>query len=478
MAKSGTQGTKNRNKDMIRLFSHYVPRNTLLIALLEAFLLASSVYLAVYISAGDVHAEALAIRPETALLFAGVMLGAMLLMGLYGQASIEGWTGVFFRLVAAFALGLTMLYGLHLVVDFSDWVNGAAPISAAIALGAISAERLVFSRWRQAAVLKPRVLVLGTGSRAAQVDRLLRASTAGTMPRIVGFVPFKESDHHVPSRYVLELADGESVVDLVDRYKINELVVGVRDRRAGGMPVDDLLACKLRGVKVTELSSFFERESGQIRLESLNASWLIFGEGFRQNWLRTVMKRSFDIAASLALLVVTLPVMLLTALAILLTMGSPIFYRQVRVGQGGRHFSIYKFRSMRNDAEANGAVWARSNDDRITPVGHVIRKLRIDELPQIINVLKGEMSFVGPRPERPEFVADLEEQIPFYDARHSIKPGITGWAQVRYPYGASIRDAQEKLQYDLYYVKNHTLFLDLAIMMQTVEVVLWRKGSR
>ena len=463
---------------MIRLFSHYVPRNTLIIALLEAFLLAASVYVGVLIWAEFFAGQSVSGWLEPASAFALVMLGAMLLMGLYGQGSIEGWAGTFFRLVAAFLLGLPILYTIHLVISPEIWLGAPAGISAALALTVISAERLVFTRWKQAALLRPRVLVLGTGSRAAQIDRLLRASQTGTMPLVVGFVPVKEVEHDVPDRYLLRPADGESLIDLVDRFKVSEVVVGVRDRREGGIPVKELLDCRLRGITVTELSSFFERESGQIRLESLNSSWLIFGEGFRQNWLRTVIKRGFDISASTVLLAVTLPVMLLTAAIIRLTMGSPVLYRQERVGQGGRIFNIYKFRSMRNDAETNGAQWARTNDDRTTPFGRFIRKFRIDELPQIINVFKGEMSFVGPRPERPEFVRDLADQIPYYDARHSIKPGITGWAQVRYPYGASVQDSREKLQYDLYYVKNHTLFLDLAILMQTVEVVVWRRGSR
>lgn len=235
----------------------------------------------------------------------------------------------------------------------------------------------------------------------------------------------------------------------------------------------------MNGVEVVELPTFFEREYRQVMLESLNPSWVVLGDGFRQGLIRNLVKRMFDITASGALLLLYLPVLLAAALCIFLESGLPILYRQERVGRGGRVFTLYKLRSMRKDAEKNGAVqWAADDDDRVTRVGRFIRRCRIDELPQIFNVFKGEMSFVGPRPERPAFVDQLVAQIPYYALRHSVKPGITGWAQVRFAYGASVDDAIEKLQHDLYYVKNHSLFLDLMILMATVEVVLWGEGAR
>jgi len=227
------------------------------------------------------------------------------------------------------------------------------------------------------------------------------------------------------------------------------------------------------------LPTFFEREYRQVTLESLNPSWMVLGDGFRQGHFVNLLKRAFDLTVSTALLVICLPVLILAALCIFMESGLPVLYRQERVGRGGRVFTLYKLRSMRKDAESDGAVrWANADDDRTTWVGQLIRKSRIDELPQIFNVLKGEMSFVGPRPERPFFVDQLVEQIPYYALRHSVKPGITGWAQVRYAYGASVDDAIEKLQHDLYYVKNHSLFLDIMILVATVEVVLWGKGAR
>jgi sugar transferase (PEP-CTERM system associated) len=275
------------------------------------------------------------------------------------------------------------------------------------------------------------------------------------------------------------LSTDKSLRELTRSLKVDEIIVAVGERRGGGMPLNELLDCKLGGVRVLDLSSYFERALGQVRLDSLRASWLIFGEGFRQGIVRTVVKRIFDVIAAVVLLILALPVMLVTAALIALESGLPIFYRQERVGQGGRVFRVTKFRSMRPDAEVDGKPrWAKSNDDRVTRVGRVIRKYRIDELPQLVSVLNGDMSLVGPRPERPFFVDQLTREIPFYAARHSIKPGLTGWAQVRYHYGATSEDAAEKLQFDLYYVKNHTLFLDILILLETVIVVATGEGAQ
>jgi sugar transferase (PEP-CTERM system associated) len=242
----------------------------------------------------------------------------------------------------------------------------------------------------------------------------------------------------------------------------------------------ELLECRLAGIDILELPSFLERETGKVRLDVLNPSWIIFGDGFSASPVTRVFERGFDLVASFGLLVVALPVMLIAALGIKLEEGlaAPVFYRQRRVGRHGEIFEVLKFRSMRVDAEIAGAQYATKNDPRVTRLGGIMRKTRVDELPQLLNVLRGDMSFVGPRPERPEFVSELEERIPYYRERHAVKPGITGWAQLCYPYGSSERDTVEKLQYDLYYIKNRSLLFDLAILMQTVEVVLWGKGAR
>ncbi len=251
------------------------------------------------------------------------------------------------------------------------------------------------------------------------------------------------------------------------------------DDRRRAFPVQELLECRLSGIDVIDLVSFLERETGRVRLDVLNPSWMIFADGFRRDPLRLFSERAFDLIASIGLLLVIWPVMLIAALAIKIEDGfsAPVFYRQARVGLEGRVFQVLKFRSMSTDAELDGlARWADKDDERITRVGAVLRKMRIDEVPQIINVLTGDMSFVGPRPERPEFVAALNEKIPYYRERHCVKPGITGWAQLCYPYGSSEHDALEKLQYDLYYVKNHSLIFDVAILLQTAEVVFWGRG--
>jgi len=260
---------------------------------------------------------------------------------------------------------------------------------------------------------------------------------------------------------------------------VDEIVVALSERRGGSMPMRELLDCKLYGVRVMDIAAYFEKNLGQIRLDALSAGYLIFGEGFNQGFLRSTVKRLFDLLCASVLVLLASPLMLLAAIAIVMEGGGPILYRQERVGLNGRIINVVKFRSMRTDAERDGVPkWASAGDSRVTRIGRVLRKLRIDELPQLFSVIKGDMSLVGPRPERPYFVDQLTSEIPFYAVRHSVKPGVTGWAQVRYQYGSSISDTTEKLQYDLYYVKNHSLFLDLVVLFETVGVVLTGKGAQ
>jgi sugar transferase (PEP-CTERM system associated) len=345
----------------------------------------------------------------------------------------------------------------------------------ALAVASSLCVRAGFHRWQNLSAFKSRVLVLGTGSR---VTRLAEYALRNPNHHIVGYVATQPGTNYVPSRLVLSRAPGDSLLSMAQRHAVKQIVLGVRDRRGGGFPIQELLECKMKGIEVVELPTFFEREYRQVMLEALNPSWMVLGDGFRQGFFKNLVKRLFDLTASIVLLFVCLPALLLAVLLIFLESGAPVLYRQERVGRGGRVFTLYKLRSMRKDAESDGAQWAATNDDRTTRVGRFLRKTRIDELPQIFNVLNGEMSFVGPRPERPVFVDQLVKQIPFYALRHNVKPGITGWAQVRYSYGASVDDAVEKLQYDLYYVKKHSLFLDLMILISTVEVVLWGRGAR
>jgi len=295
---------------------------------------------------------------------------------------------------------------------------------------------------------------------------------------VVGYVPGSCDSVTVPEDQIIR--GGGTLFDVCREYRVEEIVVAMDDRRRG-FPVQELLECRLRDIDVIDMLSFLERETGKVRVEVLTPSWMIFGSGFSRSGPRQFTARALDVLASLALLSISWPVMLLTALAIKIEDGmrAPVFYSQTRVGLEGRSFQLLKFRSMRVDAEKEGkAIWAEKQDRRVTRVGSATRAIRLDELPQIFNVLAGDMRFVGPRPERPEFVESLCAKIPYYRERHIVKPGITGWAQLCYPYGSSEQDAIEKLQYDLYYVKNHSLIFDLSILAQTIEVILWRKGAR
>jgi sugar transferase (PEP-CTERM system associated) len=347
-------------------------------------------------------------------------------------------------------------------------------LSAVGAMLGMLVSRSIFAQVVDEDLLKRRVLVYGAGKSAAAIAGIRRRSDRRGF-LVVGYVPAPGELREVADA-LLDPADG--LVRLCARWDVSEVVVAMDDRRRG-FPIAELLQCRLAGVDVTEQLSFLERETGRVRIDILNPAWMIFGEGFRRDPIRRLSARAVDLSAGLVVLTLASPFVLLTVLAIKLEEGwrAPVFYRQRRVGLLGQPFQLLKFRSMRVDAEQDGqAQWARKDDPRVTRVGALIRKVRIDELPQLLNVLSGQMSLVGPRPERPEFVSDLAERIPYYHERHSVKPGITGWAQLCYPYGASEADSLQKLQYDLYYVKNNTLLFDLAILLQTAEVVFLGKG--
>ena len=462
---------------MIRVFSHYISIRTVLLMLIEGTLLlaASFAGVAVRLSPAAFSAETL-FMPES-ILFAFFMIVVMAALGLYQDERPESFVVILNRTIIAFAAGSALMSVVFYLFPNTYIGRGVFAYTATFAFGAILLVRTAFFRWTAFGLIKKKVLILGAGEQARAILELVSRNGRRDSIEVVGVHPLTTADVAVSGVNILPIT--MSVSEAANQFGVHEIIIAMREQRGGALPVSQLLDCKLRGVQITDLQSFFERELGQIRLDSLKASWLVFGEGCRQGLIRETVKRLFDVIASSLLLLFALPVIIITALLIRLEGGGPIFYRQERVGQGGRVFEILKFRSMRNDAERDGKPkWAISNDVRITRIGRFIRRTRIDELPQIINVLSGEMSFVGPRPERPFFVRQLVQEIPFYAARHSVKPGITGWAQVRYPYGASLQDASQKLQYDLYYVKNHSLFLDLLILVETVEVVLWGKGAR
>jgi sugar transferase (PEP-CTERM system associated) len=464
---------------VIRFFRHYVSLNLLLLVMMEAFILGGAIYLGVnarFLDSGVIPKELVPLFPK-ALAFAVVMLGLMTASGLYDTQWQGGVRALLQRLSVSFGLGLVTMSLLFYLFPVLLVGRGAFLLSFGLALLGILLSRTLFSSWTRVGALKSRALVLGTGSRAAHIESLLADRGQASNTQVIGYLPMGGSHHFVDRVRILDTS--ETLPELAERLQIHEIILAVRDRRDGGMPVQDLLKCKLRGIRILELSSFFERENGHLQLDSMNASWMILAEGFHQGIVRDTVKRLFDLLVSALMLGITLPIMALTALLIKLESPGPVLYRQERVGQGCRNFTILKFRSMCVDAEKDGKPrWARQNDSRITLTGRIIRRTRIDELPQIFNVFFGDMSFVGPRPERPYFVQDLTQKIPYYGVRHTVKPGITGWAQVRYPYGSNDEDAMHKLQYDLYYVKNHSLFLDLMILFQTAQVVLWGKGVR
>lgn len=327
-----------------------------------------------------------------------------------------------------------------------------------------------------------RVLIVGTDETALSVALDL-AAMRRVRHTVVGFYPTGSGgERHVTAACVpgaQVFGADEPLVALLASQRVDEIVVAEREHRNGNVPIDQLLACRCMGVPVLDLAGLFERVKGEVRAELLKPSYLVYGGGFEQGLLRTTVKRAFDIATALLLLILTAPVLVVAAAAIKLESPGPLLYRQERVGWRGRSFMCIKLRSMHVDAESDGvARWAQANDPRVTRVGALMRKMRIDELPQLYSVLVGDMSLVGPRPERPAFVEQLRRELPYYDLRHSVKPGITGWAQVRYSYGATVEDARRKHQYDLYYVKHHCLFLDLLVLVETVSVVLFREGAR
>ncbi|MCL4761626.1 MAG: TIGR03013 family PEP-CTERM/XrtA system glycosyltransferase [Burkholderiales bacterium] len=411
-----------------------------------------------------------------AFVFALLILSLNGAFGIYRRAEQVTTTSYLVRLLLAPAIGVPLAYVAAEVVPRGDVFQQNVGLVVLIAVGGLLLLRHALLLPLITSLLPHRVLVLGTGPEA----RLVETSLAAAHPpglRLMGFRPVeKAQETAVSAGQVVGARQG--LLDFVRQARVDEIIVAVRQQRGGVLPLRELLDCRLHGVEITDLARFFERVHGKVPIELVKVSWLIYGNGYRQGWLRTSVKRAFDLAATLSLLLLTLPIMLATAVAILLESGGPVLYRQERVGYRGRSFTVFKFRSMGHDAEKSGqARWAVARDPRVTRVGRVIRRLRIDELPQLFNVLRGEMSFVGPRPERPEFVDLLTGQIPFYAVRHSVKPGLTGWAQVRYSYGATVEQSVRKLEYDLYYVKNHTLALDVLILLETVRVVLLGEGA-
>ena len=475
------RGLPRMQMSTFRLFRHYIPTAFIFLGMIEAVVFLLSFHAAVFIRFSNdsaVIGELIGPLWPKSIVFALVMMLSMIGLGLYVRSSWswEGRSAMFLRVLACFVFAIFPLsFVFYVAPELSVW-RGPALLSLVVSLVGIISVRLIFFGVVDQELFKRRVLVLGAGKNACEI-RKLEGKPALHGISVVGYAHMSR-DHDV--------VENERVInpdcplrDVVREHQVDEIVVALDDRRKS-LPVHELLDCKMDGVRVFDLLTFFERETGKIRLELVHPSWLFLSDGFRTSNVSLVLKRSLDILISLLFLPLFLPVMLIVVVAIWLESPSesPILYKQTRVGSGDKEFLIYKFRSMRANAEENGlAQWAKKHDARVTRVGAIIRKIRLDELPQLFNVIKGDMSFVGPRPERPEFVKQLVEQYPYYRERHRMRPGLTGWAQIRYEYGDTFEDAFEKLQYDLYYVKNSSIFLDLLIIIHTVEVILMGKGA-
>jgi len=461
---------------MIRLFGHYVSKLYLLLGMVEFLVMFYSLLAGFYMrfAMSDL---ALVDTPEslsyTALAYAGAMIVSMVSVGLY-QRGLPFSAGLLARIGLSFLIASVAMSVVF--YTFPDLVVGRGVMAFAMLFTFVGVLglRSLFFRLTHSEAQSTNVLVLGTGRQARMIADLEPLQPGF---RVVGYVPVNEQETNIPGERWLPR--DRKLLDMVLAYQVDEIVVAPDDRRLR-LPVNEILDCKMSGTMVLDLLSFFEKETSRIKLDVLHPSWIFFSEGFRLSGVAQSSKRALDLFVGLTIFLLAWPLMLFVAAAIRIESGAgaPILFHQVRVGLNGKTFRVHKFRSMRTDAEADGvARWASKDDSRVTRVGNFIRKARLDELPQVLNVLRGEMSLVGPRPERPEFVEQLEQELPFYAERHRVKPGLTGWAQLSYPYGATIEDARNKLEFDLYYVKNASAFLDLIILLETVEVVLWRKGA-
>ena len=468
---------------MLRIFGHFVPAATVALGVAEAFLIAAALYFGIAALTVDTVSELAGGRIVFPLVLALAIIVMMHSSGLYNVDALVDTRQAFLRgalillLVLGLALASTAEIGTYRLVNVPyrwSWVL----LIPSLWLLCVLVTRTIFSRVSRTGVLRRRVLILGQGVRASQL-RDLAKERFGAYFLPVAQIGLQErtSSAAAGAIQLKERVDSLDLLAMARDVNASEIVIASEDRR--GLPVHQLLQCKLSGVRVTDYVDFYERESGRVDLTALRPSWFIFSDGFRTGPIVEGVKRTFDVLIALLTLTLVFPIFALTAIAIKMEGRGPILYRQERVGLRGQVFTLLKFRSMAQDAEVAGSpVWAAQRDPRITRVGWFIRKTRIDELPQLYNVLRGHMSFVGPRPERPYFVNRLAQSIPYYQERHAVKPGITGWAQVNYPYGASLEDARNKLSYDLYYLKNRGLFLDLIILIRTVRVVLWPDGAR
>lgn len=464
-----------------RVFNHHVHVAYSLLLLIDALLFFLSCYIASWLyflpqpQFLEDHLSGFALKAS---IFSAITVLALISLGLYQPRLREPASGVILRTVGAFLMVTAAIAVLVFFIPAFDLWRGLLLYAVLISFVFCLTTKLLFSHLVEMNQFKRNVLVLGSGRAAFNIVQRMRRKSDRRGFRIAGFVNLTQAPSPINNTKLVRL--DESLYDYVQAHQINQIVVAV-DGKDEELPTADLIRCRVQGVSVINLMDFFEQEAGKVLVEEASPEWLIFAGAFKGQGANGFGKRLFDLLASLSLISVTWPVMLLAMLAIKLEDGwrAPVFFRQQRVGLNGQTFNVLKLRSMSVNAESDGkARWATTGDPRVTRVGSFIRKTRIDELPQIINVLLGDMAFVGPRPERPEFIQELSREIPFFNERHCVKPGITGWAQLNYPYGSSVEDARNKLEFDLYYVKNQSLFLDFLILLQTVEVIFFGKGAR
>jgi len=471
-------GTVRFFRHSTQLFRYHIPTEFILLGLIEFLILFFSLYIGLELRfEGNSWESDFGSFYTKAFLYASVMQLSLLAFGVYQRQAGRFVDVMMLRIASGLLLGLIPLGVSYYIAPMFFLGRGVLAVTVIVSFVLISILRLFFRQIVKEHNMWSRVLVLGSGKNSGLIRE---AKAAGDLKglNIVGYVAMS-SDKPTDNESDLIVLD-KPLVQYAAEKDVDEIVLAIDDRRMGGLPAKDLLDCKMSGIDILDMVTFFERRTGKIRLDILYPSWLYLSDGFHESTFRSMIKRIFDIAVVLLLLPIALPLMLLVTIAIVIESKGRggVLYKQTRVKQDNRPFQIYKFRSMVTDAEKDGvARWASDNDSRITRVGSLMRTLRLDELPQLFNVLKGDMSFVGPRPERPEFVAQLADKIPYYDERHRVKPGLTGWAQIRYQYGNTENDSLEKLQYDLYYVKNFSIFLDLLILLQTAEVVMLGKGA-
>ena len=457
----------------MRVFNRYISPRGLTVFAFELVLIACSIVYAMHLHGGMTASDGVIWK---VFLITVLCQLSFYYHDLYDLTLVNSPRELLVRLLQASGSASLLLAALYLAFPRLIIGDGVLASSVFVFVVAVTVWRLLFLQVGGARRLQEHVLIVGTSASARIVARevLDQRDYAYT---IVGFTdedPSRIGTSIVNPKVIGTHAD---IMRLVRDHRVNRIIVALADRR-GRLPIEELLEAKLQGVRIEEPETTYERLTGKIMLDELKPSWLIFSDGFRARRVTRAIKRAIDLALALVGLALAAPLMVLTALAVRVDSVGPILYAQERVGEHGRRFTLYKFRSMRTDAERGTPLWARDQDDRVTRVGRFIRLTRLDEMPQLWNVLRGDMSFVGPRPERPFFVEQLTEAIPFYHQRHAVKPGATGWAQVKYRYGASFEDAREKLRYDLYYIKHMSIIFDLTIVFDTIKVILSRRGAQ